>query len=147
MWPTSITRLTAPHSYKLSTLHLSSSIFNCFLLLPECLFYVRSTMEDFCNIPPNEKLSCSMKKTTLIKHIIPATKAVLYQTNLPFSTFSPRSSLLLSLNNVSIMPLGKEEGELRALIQIAKGSKRRDWRSLWVLSIESHHRDQFTRVT
>lgn len=72
MWPTSFARLTAPHSYKLSTLHLSSSIFNCFLLLPECLFYVRSTMEDFCNIPPNEKLSCSMKKTTLIKHIIPA---------------------------------------------------------------------------
>ena len=40
-----------------------------------------------------------------------------------FSTFSPRSCMLPSLNNVSIMlAAGQEEGELRALIQMAKGS-------------------------
>lgn len=88
----------------LSTLHLSWSIFNCFLLLRECLFYVRcssllrSTMEVFCNIPSKEKLSCSMKKNYINKaHNFSFLRSGSLPNEPPFSTFSPRSPLLPSL--------------------------------------------------
>ena len=53
----------------------------------------------------NEKNKTKQKKKpTLIKaHNFSFYEALLCQTNLPFSTFSPRSSLLPRLNNVGIM--------------------------------------------
>lgn len=103
----------------LSILHLSCSILNCFLLLCECLFNVRcsiccwSMMEVFCNICSDEKLSCPMYKNN--NHINRAyTFGFLWRHSLPnepsFSTFSPRSCMLPSLNNVSIMLAAGQRG-------------------------------------
>lgn len=139
----------------LSTLHLSCSIFNCFLLLRECLFYVRCSI--YCEarwrssviFVPRKSCHVQWKKNYINKaHNFGFLWSCSLPNEPPFSTFSPRSCMLPSLNNVSIMlAAGQEEGELRALIQMAKGSERRDWRSLLGLSIESHHRDRFTWIT
>lgn len=52
----------------------------------------------------NEKKQQQKKSPTLIKvHNFSFYEALLCQTNLPFSTFSPRFSLLPRLNNVGIM--------------------------------------------
>lgn len=62
----------------LSTLHLSCSIFNCFLLLRECLFYVHCSIcyearwRSSVIFLPRKSCHVQWKKTTLIKHIISA---------------------------------------------------------------------------
>lgn len=83
----------------LSTLHLSCSIFNCFLLLRECLFYVRCSIchearwRSSVRFLPRKSCHVQWKKTTLMKHIILAFfffyEAVLCQTNHPFPRFPP----------------------------------------------------------
>lgn len=61
----------------LSTLHLSFSIFNCFLLLHECLFYVHCSIcseaqwRSSIILLPSKAVMFN-EKTTLIKHIISA---------------------------------------------------------------------------
>ena len=93
----------------LSTLHLSCSIFNCFLLLLNaCFMYAAQSVTERWRSSvmflPRKSCHVQWKKATLIKDIILAFyEAILGQTNLPFPRFPRRSSLLPSLNNVSIM--------------------------------------------
>lgn len=120
-----------PAALGLSTLHLSCSIFNCFLLLRERLFYVHCSI--YCEARWRSSVifllrkSCHVqwKKTTLIKHIISAFyEVVLCQMNLLFFHVSPlrSSSLLPSLNNVSIMLAAGQRGRGAEGYKWQKGS-------------------------
>lgn len=77
----------------LSTLHLSHSILDCFLCLPECCFmYTTQSVTKheggLCDIPSKEKLSCSMKKNKINKaHNFSFYEVSPCQTNLSFPGF------------------------------------------------------------